>query len=78
MHSSWKARWLLGDIFIILNKLFKFDLKAVLRILMDENADSLDDFFWDDPFVFLGEVLAYFKNTILKGSTNPSEEGMIG
>ena len=78
VHSSWKARWLLGDIFIILNKLFKFDLKAVLRILMDENADSLDDFFWDDPFVFLGEVLAYFKNTILKGSTNPSEQGMIG
>ena len=45
---------------------------------MDEKADSLDDFFWDDPFVFLGEALAYLKNTILKRSTNPTEKGMVG
>lgn len=78
LNSSWKARWLLGDIFIILGKLLKLDLKTAFQILSEDKADSIDDLFWDDPFVFPGEVLAYLKSTISKRSINPSEKGMIG
>lgn len=78
VNLSWKARWLLGDVFIILSKLLKLDFKAVMQILSEDKADSIDDFFWDDPFVFPGEVLAYLKSTISKRSINPSEKGMIG
>lgn len=78
VNLNWKARWLLGDISMVLSKLLKLDFRAVWDILREEKADSLDDFFWDDPFAFLGEVLAYLKNTISKRSTNPSEKGMIG
>ena len=78
VNLNWKARWLLGDIFIVIGKLFKLEFRAALDILCEEKADSLDDFFWDDPFAFLGEVLAYLKTTISKRSTNPSEKGMLG
>ena len=78
VNSNWKARWLLGDIFIVLSKLLKLNFKAAFQILSEEKADSIDDFFWDDPLAFLGEVLAYLKTTISKRSTNPSEKGMIG
>lgn len=77
-NLNWKARWLLGDIFVVLSKLLKLEFKAVWQILTEEKADSIDDFFWDDPFVFLGEVLAYLKNIISKRSINPSEKGMLG
>mgnify|MGYP006224090929 CR=1 FL=1 len=62
----------------MLGKLFKLEFRAAWDILREERADSLDDFFWDDPFAFLGEALAYLKTTISKRSTNPSEKGMIG
>jgi len=75
---NWKARWLLGDIFLVLGKVLKLEFKAAWHILSEEKADSIDDFFLDDPFVFLGEVLAYLKTTISKRSTNPTEKGMIG
>ena len=83
-HSScitslnWKARWLLGDIFIVLGKIARLELKPVWSILKEEKADSIDDFFWDDPLVFIGEILAYLKTTISKRSVNTSEKGMIG
>ena len=78
VNLNWKARWLLGDIFIVLGKVLKLEFKAAWHILSEEKADSIDDFFWDDPFVFLGEVLAYLKTTISKRSINPSEKGMLG
>ncbi len=78
VNLNWKARWLLGDIFIVLGKVLKLDFKAAWHILSEEKADSIDDFFWDDPFAFLGEVLAYLKTTISKRSINPSEKGMLG
>ena len=78
VNLNWKARWLLGDIFIVVGKLLRFDFKAAWRIISEEKADSLDDFFWSDPFVFIGEVLAYLKTTISKRSVNPSEKGMLG
>lgn len=78
VNSNWKARWLLGDIFVVLGKFLKFEYKAAWNILREQKADSMDDFFWDDPFAFLGEMLAYLKNTISKRSINPSEKGMLG
>jgi predicted ATP-grasp superfamily ATP-dependent carboligase len=78
VNKNWKARWLLGDIFLVLGKVLKLEFRAAWRILSEEKADSIDDFSWDDPFAFLGEVLAYLKTTISKRSTNPSEKGMLG
>ena len=68
----------MGDIFVVLSKLLKLEFKGAWHILCEEKVDSVDDFFWDDPFAFLGEVLAYLKTTISKRSTNPSENGMLG
>ncbi|MDB9985053.1 ATP-grasp domain-containing protein [Gammaproteobacteria bacterium] len=78
VNKSWKARWLLGDIFIVLSKVFQLDFKSVWHILNEEKADSIDDFVWDDPFAFLGELLAYLKTAVSKRSTNASEKGMVG
>ena len=75
---NWKGRWLLGDLFICLRNIMKGDFKIAYDILFKEKADSHDDFFWDDPFVFFGELFVYIKNTISKRSINPSEKGMIG
>jgi predicted ATP-grasp superfamily ATP-dependent carboligase len=74
---DWRARWLLGDIFLILKNLIKLNFKTVYIIIFKERANSIDDFFWDDLLVFPGEVLAYLKRTISKKSTNPSEKGML-
>lgn len=74
---NWKGRWLLGDIFISLRSLLKGDFKTFTDILLKEKANSHDDFFWDDPFVFFGELFAYFKNTISKRDLNPAEKGMV-
>ena len=76
--SSWKGRWLLGDLFLCIRSIMKGDFKTIRDILFKEKADSHDDFFWDDPFVFFGEFFAYLKNTLSKRSINPSEKGMIG
>jgi predicted ATP-grasp superfamily ATP-dependent carboligase len=78
VNLNWKARWLLGDIFLVLDKVLKLEFKEAWQILSKEKADSIDDFFWDDPLVFLGELLAYLKTTITKRSINPSEKGMLG
>ena len=75
--SKWKARWLLGDIFLVLGHVFRLNFKAARDILVEDQADSIDDFFWDDPLVFLGELFAYLKTSILKRSINPSEKGML-
>ena len=75
---NWKGRWLLGDLFICLGNIMKGDFKTASDILFKEKADSHDDFFLDDPFVFFGELFAYIKNTISKRSINPSEKGMVG
>lgn len=78
INKNWKARWLLGDIFVVFGKMLRLDIKGAWRIIKEEKADSLDDFFWDDPFAFVGELLAYIKTTFSKKSINPSDEGMIG
>ncbi len=77
VNLNWKARWLLGDIFVVLRKLLKLEFKAAWNILREEKTNSIDDFFWDDPFAFLGEILAYLKNIISKRNINPSKKGML-
>ena len=78
VSTSWKGRWLLGDIFVCLSNIMKGEFKKTYDILFKEKANSYDDLFWDDPFVFAGEFLAYLKNTISKRSLNPSDKGMVG
>jgi predicted ATP-grasp superfamily ATP-dependent carboligase len=78
VSTKWSARWLLGDIFIIINKLFKLEFKSVWNIVFSEKADSYDDFFWDDPLVFFAEGLSYLKKALLQRSTNSYEDGMVG
>ena len=75
---KWKARWLLGDIFVGISKFLKLDIRALSQIIFEARADSVDDFFWDDPLSFLGEIISYVKNAVTKNSINPKEEGMIG
>lgn len=77
-NKNWKARWVLGDIFLVLESMLKLKFGVAWSILVEKKADSLDDFFWDDPLVFIGEALAYIKTAICKRSINSSEEGMIG
>ncbi|MDB4110577.1 ATP-grasp domain-containing protein [Amylibacter sp.] len=75
---GWKGRWLLGELFLCLKNIMKGDFKTTRDILSKEKANSYDDFFWDDPIVFFGEIFAYLKNTASKRSINPSEKGMVG
>ena len=77
LATKWKARWLLGDIFLVLSHLFRLRFISAWRIVSGEKADSNDDFFKDDIFVFFGEVLAYLRATVLSRSTNPAEKGML-
>jgi len=45
--------------------------------IINEKADSLDDFYWDDPLVFLGQILSYGINSLKTFSFNPEEKGMV-
>lgn len=74
---GWKGKWLLGDIFINLKNLKKGRLRLFIKNIFFEKTNSYDDFYWNDPMVFIGEILAYLKKTISKKSTNPSEDGML-
>ena len=74
---NWRARWILGDIFVAVRNLCRFQFTAFRSILSNRGIDSVDDFFWDDPWVFFGQILFYFKNTFSKMSFNPSEKGML-
>jgi len=77
IQSKWRARWILGDIFVAINQLSKFRLSALKKIISKGQIDSVDDFFWDDPFVFLGQILSYLKKSLSKMSLNPTDEGML-
>tara|TARA_B100001057_G_C22826424_1_gene941616 strand:+ start:952 stop:2151 length:1200 start_codon:yes stop_codon:yes gene_type:complete len=72
-----KAKWLLGEIFVFIKAILRLDFKSAANIFKNEKVNAVDDFFWDDPFSFVGEVLAYFKSAIMKRSTNASEDGML-
>lgn len=78
VKHGWKGRWLLGDLFLSIKTIIKGDFKTFNNILFKEKANSHDDFFWDDPLVFFGEIISYFKNSLSKRSINPSEKGEVG
>ena len=63
--------------YTVLTHLFKFKFKSAWEILNSEKANSIDDFFKDDFFVFFGEILAYLGSVISRRSTNPEEKGML-
>jgi len=75
---GWQSRWLLGDVTIALSQAASGQFRTAYELLFKTCADSTDDFFLDDPFVFPGEVAAYLSNVIRGRSLNPSEKGMIG
>jgi predicted ATP-grasp superfamily ATP-dependent carboligase len=78
VRLGWRARWLLGDLTVVSQQLLSGKLSAAYQTLLQAKADSTDDFFWDDPLVFFGEVGAYIANSVRGGSLNPAEKGMIG
>lgn len=70
------SRWLLGDLVVLAKFLAHCNLVKSLKII-NEKADSLDDFYWDDPLVFLGQILSYGINSLKSFSFNPEEKGMV-
>ncbi len=71
-----KARWLLGDMMMIVKNILCLRWVSAVRIL-SEKVDSTDDFYWDDPLAFIGELFYYIKNSMSKLSLNPEEKGML-
>ncbi|AHE99992.1 hypothetical protein THITH_05815 [Thioalkalivibrio paradoxus ARh 1] len=78
VRLPWRSRWLLGDLAVGARQVLSGQLCDAYRTLFQARADALDDFFWDDPLVFLGEVGVYLENAIRGRSLNPVEKGMIG
>jgi predicted ATP-grasp superfamily ATP-dependent carboligase len=76
LQNNHKSRWLLGDLTLVAQNLSRLNIREVFSIYRDK-ADSLDDFYWDDPLVFLGQVLSYSLNTLKSLSLNPEEKGMV-
>lgn len=78
VRHPWRSRWLLGDLTVGARQLLSGDLRSAYNTLFKANADALDDFFWDDPLVFFGELGVYIENVVKGRSLNPVEKGMIG
>jgi predicted ATP-grasp superfamily ATP-dependent carboligase len=77
VRASWRNRWLLGDLMLAARDLVRLRPDRALRNLSGSGVDAVDDFFWDDPLVFPGEIAHYVATAISKGSLNASEEGMV-
>lgn len=78
VRDPWRSRWLLGDLTVGVQQLLSGDLRSAYNTLFQANADTLDDFFWDDPLVLFGELSVYIENVVKGRSLNPVEKGMIG
>ena len=78
VRHPWRSRWLLGDLTVGARQLLSGDLRSAYTTFFQANADALDDFFWDDPLVFFGELGVYIENVVKGRSLNPVEKGMIG
>lgn len=76
--SHWRCRWLLGDAILATSQMARGELRNSLRSLFPGRADALDDFHWDDPTAFLGEVTHYGTRFFSTLSLNPEERGMVG
>lgn len=66
VSSSWRGRWLLGDITVAIRCIFKGNLKQALQIFCSTSYDSSDDFFLDDVFVFFGQIFHYAEKSYYK------------
>jgi predicted ATP-grasp superfamily ATP-dependent carboligase len=77
LKLPWRSRWFLGDLLVAAKALSRGRIREMSEILFEANADYVDDWFWDDPLVFFGEVGVYLKRIIAAGSLNPGEEGMV-
>ncbi len=76
LKLNWKAKWLLGEFFIVFQEILSLNLRNIFKIL-SKRADSLDDFHKDDPSAFFGQAIAYLHKGIKGMSLNPSEKGML-
>jgi len=77
VKKGWVSRWMFGDLTVGVRQAFSGQFRESSQTLFQTRADALDDFFWDDPLVFFGQVGVYLKNAILGRSLNPAEKGMI-
>jgi predicted ATP-grasp superfamily ATP-dependent carboligase len=77
IREGWRGRWLLGDMILAASQGAKLQLVEASRTLFRSGADSLDDFHWDDPGAFAGEVAHYLTRFLATRSTNPAEKGML-
>ena len=75
---GWKARWLLGDFFVCLKLLSKFQIKEFVGVIKNSRSDSIDDFSFSDPLAFIGQVFYYVITAIKSKSFNAAEKGMLG
>ncbi len=76
--TSWRGRWLLGDMILAASQVSKLQLRDACRTLWRADADSVDDFHWDDVGSFLGEVAYYGSKFLKTRSMNPEDVGMVG
>jgi len=73
-----KARWIVGDCLVILNRIKEKKWKEILKVFVPERHCYHDDFSLNDPLPFAFEALDYMRKFIKSGgSTNPVTEGMI-
>jgi predicted ATP-grasp superfamily ATP-dependent carboligase len=72
------ARWYLGDAIVAAGLLKRGRVLQALKMLLPGGADTLDDWFWDDPGAFLGQAAYYLATFIKTRSMNPEQEGMLG
>ncbi len=77
VKKGWGGKWLLGEYFVLINNLISLNFKDILKMIFERKSNSIDDFYWDDPFAFLGQVISYIKKALLKRSLNASDKGMI-
>lgn len=73
---GWTNKWLLGDIFRLSSVLFTSPKE--IADLWSTKVDGYDDIFFDDPFVFWGQLIRYAQNVVQTKSINPSIDGMLG
>lgn len=74
----WRGRWLLGDLIVVASQVSKLQLRDAADTLFAARANAIDDFYWDDPGAFLGELANYGSRFVTSMSLNPEEKGMVG
>ena len=66
ISRSWRGRWLLGDFSVALKCALTGNLKQAVQILYFSRYNSSDDFFFDDAFVFFGQIFHYIEKCFYK------------